>query len=142
MADENRKVVRVDCNISCSAPNTPITKQSKSFLQKTPIPIVSSPKWKSGLRSPINNESVTPNQEAISLPVFATGHVRMVRDVVQHLPINENGPSIGDTLQHLESTSPSPATKKKVDGSAKHNKKPIAAGKEPKTKAKLLAKKH
>ena len=98
MAERNRKVVRVDCTLSHSAPDTPITKQSKSFLQKTPITAVSSPKWKSGLPSPINNKSVTPNQEAISLLTgFATSHVRMVGDVMQHLPLAENNQLIRDT---------------------------------------------
>ena len=65
----------------------------------------------------------------------------MVRDVVQHLPVVEENTSIEETLQQLESNSPSPKKKKKIDGSANHNKKHDIAKKEPKTKAKLLAEK-
>ena len=66
----------------------------------------------------------------------------MAGEVIQHLLIVVNNKSIGKTLQQLESDNPSIPKKKKIDGSANHNKKPITAEKEPKTKAKLLAEKH
>ena len=68
MAEINRRVIEVtNCSFSRSAPNTPITKcpKSGSFLQRTPVPMITSPTWKTGLPTPINDGTLTPNQEAI-----------------------------------------------------------------------------
>ena len=49
MVEDNRKIIKVECALSHSIPNTPITKPMKSFLQNTLVPKVNSPKWKDGL---------------------------------------------------------------------------------------------
>ena len=90
------------------------------FLQRTPIPRVISPKWKTGVPTPINDGTLTPNQEAIMLlSGFASGQIKMAGDVVQHLltnTISNELQMIGELLQELEEHSP--LLKKKIDGSA------------------------
>ena len=143
MAETKGKVIKVaNCTFSCSTPNTPITKCPKfsSFLQRTPVPKVTSPIWKIGVSTRINDDTLTPNQEAITLlSGFATGQIKMSGDVVQHLLTNttqDELQTIGESLQELENHSPT--IKMKIDGSANQNKKAMVAKKEPKTKAKLL----
>ena len=148
MMDNLREVVDVvSSNVSQvlhSAPNTLITKHSKSFLDKIPIPKIDTLKWKQGIPTPIIEGSLTPNQEAFGLLTsFATGSIRMRGDVVQHLPTVQGDKSIGDSLQEIPWYSPK---KRKVDGSAIHSKKTKITKKEPKqhlvkqTNASLLAK--
>ena len=86
MTSEKKGVFAVQSSsISCSAPNTPLTKTSRAFLDHTPIPQVQSPVWKTGV------PTLTPNQEAIHLLAgFAMGLVRMEGDVVQHLPATQD----------------------------------------------------
>ena len=87
MEPDNRKVVNVNCQISSSLPNTPITKKDMSFLDKTPISKTSSPGWKTGVPTPMNEGTLSLNQEAFSLLAgFVSGSVRMVGEV-QHLLI-------------------------------------------------------
>ena len=45
MTERNRKVIRSDCTHSHAAPNTPITKQSKSFKEH-PFPLLVLPDGK------------------------------------------------------------------------------------------------
>ena len=114
----------------------------KSFLQNTPILRINFPKWRDGLPSSTNDGSITLNQEEFPLLTgFASGHVRMVGDVVQYLPAVEENISIKETLQQLESNSPSPKKIKEIVSSTNHNKKPVIAEKELKTKEKLLVEK-
>ena len=87
-----RKVVGVSSlNVSHSMPNYPVTKNSdeiKQLLQKTPVLKLQSSNWNPGFPTPINDGSLTPNQEAFGLLArFASGNVRMEGDAVQHLPI-------------------------------------------------------
>ena len=113
MAETNRKVVTVtNCTFSHSIPNTPITKcpKSSSFLQRIPIPRVTSPKWKIGVPAPIYDGTLTLNQEAITLlSGFASRQIKMAGDVVQHLPTNTISNElqmIGESLQEPEEYSP------------------------------------
>ena len=106
MTASSREVVDVVglnvSQVSHSAPNTPITKHSKSFLDKTLIPKVDTLKWKQGIPTLILEGSLTPNQEAFGLLAgFMTGSIRMRSDAVQHLPIVQGNKSIGDTLQEI-----------------------------------------
>ena len=145
---DNRKVVDVNCWISSSLPNTPITKNDTSFLDKTPIPNTTSPSWRMGISTPLNEGSLTPNQEAIGLLVgFALGSIQMEGDVVQHLPAVKGNQTIGDNLQELPWYTPNP-NKTKIDGSAIWSKKAKIVKREPmkhlmkKTKARILAEKN
>ena len=46
------------------------------FLNKTSIPKVSTPKWNPGVPTPLNDESLSPIQKALSLLTgFATGTI-------------------------------------------------------------------
>ena len=117
----------------------------KLFLDKTPIPKVDTIKWKQGVPTPINEGSLTPNQEALGLLTgFTSGSVRMKGDIVQHLSIVQGNKSIGDSLQEIPWYSPK---RKKTDGSVIHSKKAKIAKKEGKkhitsqTNASHLAKK-
>ena len=122
MMDNLREVVDVvSSNVSCSAPDTPITRHPKSFLNKTLIPRVDAFKWKQGVPTPIIEGSLTLNQEAFGLLAgFATGSIRMRGDVVQHLPTVQGNKSIGDNLQEIPWYFPKG---RKVDGSAIHTRK-------------------
>ena len=137
MLAETREVIDVaSSNISHSAPNTPITKHTKTFLDQTPIPKVESPKWKAGVPTPTNDGVLTPNQEALNLLTgFATGSIRMKDDVVQHLPAVQGNTSIGESLQELPWYSPNQT--KKIDGSVNCSKKAKLVEKKPKKKLAL-----
>ena len=84
MTSEKEGVFAVQSSsISCSAPNSPLTKTSRAFLDHTPIPQIQSPVWKTGVPTPSLDGALTPNQEATNLLAgFATGLVRMEGDVV------------------------------------------------------------
>ena len=56
---DNRKVVDVNCQISSSLPNTPITKKNMSFVDKIPIPKTASLGWKVGVLTTLNEGSLT-----------------------------------------------------------------------------------
>ena len=120
MPDKNRKVVTVDNScVSHSAPMTPITKSTKTFLQRTQVIKIKSPELKMGIPIPIKEGSQTPNQQALELLAgFATGNVRMKGHDIQHLPTVTEVKSIDNTLQELSWDSPSPTKKKRTDGSA------------------------
>ena len=148
MASEKKGVFPFQSSsISCSAPNTPLTKTSKAFLDHTPIPQIQSPVWKTGVPTPSLDGTLTPNQEAINLLAgFAMGSVRMEGDIVQHLPATQGNKAIGESLSELQWYSPDP--KKKTDGSAIHSKRAMLAVKAPKkckntqTQAGLMATQH
>ena len=100
-------------------PNSPVTKDSisKEFLCNTPIPNLDTREWKKGVPTPINEGTLSPNQEALGLLAgFASGNVRMQGDVVQHPPVVQGNSTIGDSLQELPWSEPSPE-KKRTDGS-------------------------
>ena len=68
MTNKIRKVVDVTCsNVFHSVPTTPITKHSKSFFDKTTIPKTDAPQWKTGIPHLLHDESLSPNQGALSL---------------------------------------------------------------------------
>ena len=116
-----------------SVPNMPITKMKdhKQYLQNTPIPRVTSPKWKEGTPTPIQEGVISPNQQAINLLTgFANGHIKMAGDKIEHLTTVLERKSIEDSLQELSWDSSSPVKKKKVDGSANRSERHIIAQKE------------
>ena len=81
---------------------------------------------------PINEGSLTPNQEAIGLLAgFASGSVQMEGDVVKHLSIVKGKQSIGENLQELPWYIPG-LKRKKIDGSTIQCKKAKIAKKDPK----------
>ena len=131
MTDELRAVVDVvGSKVSCSAPNTPVTKHSKLFPDRTPILKVDIQNWKQGVPTPINEGSLTPNHEAFGLLTgFAAGSIRMKGDIVQHLPVVQGNKTISDSLQEIPWYSPK---RKKTDGSVIHSKKAKIAKKEQK----------
>ena len=95
-------------------PCSPNLQPSKEFLQKTPILTACLLCWQEGVPSPIRKGVLTPNPEALSLLAgFASGSVKMDRDVVQHLPITQGNKSIGSTLSELPWYTPDT---KKMDG--------------------------
>ena len=93
--------------------NTAITKCSKSnsFSPRTSVPRVTSPTWKIGVPTLVNDGTLSPNQEAITLLFgFASGKIKMAGDVVQHLLTNNPIwlPLIRESLQELDRESPTP----------------------------------
>ena len=94
----------------------------------------------------MNEGTLSLNQEAFSLLAgFASGNVRMVGDVVQHLPIVQGNKSISEKLSEVLWYSPT-SKRKRTDGSAICTKKvkiakkePCKSVKQPKTNAKILA---
>ena len=102
-------------NISNSVPNTPVTKRKddKNFLQNTPIPKVKSPKWKEGIPTPVQEGVISPNQQVIQLMTgFASGHIKMAGDRIEHLLTVLEMQSIDGSLRELPWDSPSPVKKK------------------------------
>ena len=132
MTSEKKGVFAVQSSsISRSAPNTPLTKTSKAFLDRTPIPQIQSPVWKTGVSTPSLDGTLTPNQEAINLLAgFAMGSVRMEGDVVQHVPATQGNKTIGESPSELPWYFPDP--KKKTNGSAIRSKRAMLAVKAPK----------
>ena len=105
--------------VSNSVPNTPVTKTKtdKSFLKKTPIPKTKSLNWKDGVPTPVQDSSITPNQQAIHLLArFASGQIQMSGNKIKHLSTVDEENSISDSLNELNWDSPLPSEKKKIDG--------------------------
>ena len=74
--------------VSHSVLNSPVISIHK-FLDKTPVPSLKlkSPKFKTGVPTPIKEGKLTPNSEALTLlSGFADGSIQMKDDEVQHLP--------------------------------------------------------
>ena len=106
MTSEKKGVFAVQSSsISRSAPNTPLTKTSKAFLDHTLIPQIQSPVWKTGVPTPSLDGTLTSNQEGINLLAgFATGSVRMEGDIVQHLPATQGTPLTKTSKAFLDHT--------------------------------------
>ena len=118
MADEKRKVVR-------SVPSSPVDS-IKLFLSKTPIPTLKrrakSPEFVKGAPTPVQEDRMTSNTEALSLLTgFATGQVIMKGDEVQHIP------SISQSLGTIWET----PKRKVTDGSVIRTEQAKVAKKEP-----------
>ena len=91
-------------DVSRSLPNSPVTKDSisKEFLCNTPISKLDTLTWKKGVPTPINEGTLSLNQEALGLLAsFASGNVWMQGDVVQHLPAIQGNSTIGESIQEL-----------------------------------------
>ena len=85
--------------VSFSVPNTPVTKTKtgKSFLKKTPVPKIKSLNWKDGVPTPVQDGSITPNQQAIHLLVgFASSQIQMSGNKVKHLSTVDEENSISN----------------------------------------------
>ena len=73
-----------------------LLKRTRLFLIKLPFQKTSSPSWKTGVPTPINEGTLTPNQEAFQ---FASGHVRMEGNVIKHLSVVKGNQTIGAMLK-------------------------------------------
>ena len=97
---------------------------------------------KKGVPTPINEGTLTPNQEAFGLLVgFASGSVCMEGDVVQHLPIVQGNKTFGDSLGELPWFNPNTKTKQ-MDLLLDQKRLKLLKRKPVKSKAKTLAKKN
>ena len=138
MEQNSRKAVCPSSSkVSCSLPYPPNVKALHKFLQHTPIPNNKLDEWKQGVPTPINTGDLTPNQEALSLlSGFTTGHVRMIGGNIEHLPISSPDKPISEILRELDLPR---ASKEKVDIIVHQPMTVKFTHKEPKSQAKLLA---